>query len=248
VFTNPRPATPGWPSGSLWLGLLATPRFFGPILNGSQGGRGRSPSASRQRLAQRLPANQAAPERKKRLVDVGPFVIPYAQAAKLIDPGKRALDAPPPPAPQATPTRGAAHGQPRHDMPCPQSAPNRRRVVTAIAKHAVRPLLCSSRSPSSCASICQEMPLRRTKTIPVRHAGSGTRGRPPFGRGGELGRSGSTRSHSASGISGTAIPSTLPPIDRLMRLSRARQLRFCYALLASPLLTPRTSNSAHIQH
>ena len=34
--------------------------------------------------------------------------------------------------------------------------------------------------PSSCGSICQGMPLRRTKTMPVRHARSETRGRPPL--------------------------------------------------------------------
>ena len=31
-------------------------------------------------------------------MDVGPLVIPHAQAAKLVQPGKRALDDPPPPA------------------------------------------------------------------------------------------------------------------------------------------------------
>jgi hypothetical protein len=59
---------------------------------------------------------------------------------------------------------------------------------------------------SSRGSICHGMPPRRTKTMPVRHARSGTRGRPPFGRGGELGRSGSTRSHNASESSAAAIP------------------------------------------
>lgn len=37
--------------------------------------------------------------------------------------------------------------------------------------------------PSSRGSICQEMPLRRTKTMPVRHARSETRGRPPWSTG-----------------------------------------------------------------
>jgi hypothetical protein len=31
-------------------------------------------------------------------MDIGPLVIPYAQAAKLIQPAKRAFHAPPPPA------------------------------------------------------------------------------------------------------------------------------------------------------
>jgi hypothetical protein len=37
------------------------------------------------RPAQRLPANQRAPQREERLVDVGPLVIPHAQAAKLTE-------------------------------------------------------------------------------------------------------------------------------------------------------------------
>src|SRR6267143_6524937 len=56
--------------------------------------------------------------------------------------------------------------------------------------------------PSSCGSICQGIPLRRTKTMPVRHARSETRGRPPCGRRGRIGKNGSTRSHNASGSSG----------------------------------------------
>jgi hypothetical protein len=69
----------------------------------------------------------------------------------------------------------------------------------------MRPPVCQSRRrrqhvipdphPSSCGSICQGMPLRRTKTMPVRHARSETRGRPPLGRRGRIGKSGSTRSH-----------------------------------------------------
>jgi hypothetical protein len=50
------------------------------------------------------------------------------------------------------------------------------------------------------------MPLRRTKTMPVRHARSETRGRPPFGRGGGIGKNGWTGSHNASGSSVAPIP------------------------------------------
>jgi hypothetical protein len=89
-------------------------------------------------LSQRLPTNQGAPQREERLVDVGPLVIPHAQTAKPIEPGKRPLHDPPPPA-QSTPVRGATHGEPRHDMPRPQSAPNRLGIVAAIAQHTVRP-------------------------------------------------------------------------------------------------------------
>jgi hypothetical protein len=35
------------------------------------------------RLAQRLPANQRAPEREERLVNVGPLVIPHSQALRV---------------------------------------------------------------------------------------------------------------------------------------------------------------------
>ena len=42
--------------------------------------------------------------------------------------------------------------------------------------------------------------------MPVRHARSETRGRPPFGRRGEVGKNGSTRSHNGSGSSAAAIP------------------------------------------
>jgi hypothetical protein len=72
--------------------------------------------------------------------------------------------------------------------------------------------------PSSCGSICQGMPLRRTKTMPVRHARSGTRGLPPFGRRGGIGRNGSTRSHNGSGSSAAAIPVhvTAPPRVKLL--------------------------------
>ena len=101
-------------------------------------------STRHRRLSQRLPTNQRAPQREERLVDVGPLVIPHAQTAKLIEPGKRPLHDPPPPA-QSTPVRGATHGEPRHDMPRAQSAPNRRRVVAAIPEHTVRPL---PRSPA----------------------------------------------------------------------------------------------------
>jgi hypothetical protein len=59
--------------------------------------------------------------------------------------------------------------------------------------------------PSSCGSICQGMPLRRTKTMPVRHARSETRGRPPCGRRGRIGKKGSTRSHNRSGSNAAAI-------------------------------------------
>jgi hypothetical protein len=59
--------------------------------------------------------------------------------------------------------------------------------------------------PSSCGSSPQGIPLRRTKRMPMRHARSGIRGRPPFGRVGGTGRSGAIRSHNRSGNSTAAI-------------------------------------------
>ena len=90
------------------------------------------------RPPQRLPANQRAPEREERLVNVGPLVIPHSQAAKLTEPSKGAPHDPPPAA-QTTPMRGATCGQQRHDVTRPQPTPNRRRVVTAIPEDTVRP-------------------------------------------------------------------------------------------------------------
>ena len=90
-------------------------------------------------LAQRLPTNQRAREREERLVNVGPLLIPHAQAAKLAEPRECAFHNPALPA-QSTPMRGATHGEPRHDAPRPQSTPNRRCVVAAIPENTSRPL------------------------------------------------------------------------------------------------------------
>ena len=79
--------------------------------------------------------------------------------------------------------------------------PNARPLPIAQAPPARHP----RPAPSSCGSICQGMPLRRTKTMPVRHARSETRGRPPCGRRGRIGKRGSTRSHNRSGSNAAAI-------------------------------------------
>jgi len=131
-------------------------------------------STRHRRLSQRLPTNQRAPQREERLVDVGPLVIPHAQTAKLIEPGKRPLHDPPPRA-QSTPVRGATHGEPRHDMPGAQSAPNRRRVVAAIPEHTVRPL---PRSPPSAVQRGNRIDQRQgfLRVVPVR-AGQANRER-----------------------------------------------------------------------
>lgn len=72
--------------------------------------------------------------------------------------------------------------------------------------------------PISCGSISQGMPLFRTKTIPVRQARSGIRGRPPLGFGFSGGRSGSMISHNSSGTSGVAM-SLYPRKSRSVRSS-----------------------------
>ena len=77
-------------------------------------------------------------------MDVGAPVIPHPKTAKLTEPGKRPFYDPPPLA-QAAAVPGTTHREPRHDMPRPQSTPNRRRIVPAIPKYAVGSL---ARSPA----------------------------------------------------------------------------------------------------
>ena len=61
--------------------------------------------------------------------------------------------------------------------------------------------------------------------MPVRHARSETRGRPPFGRRGGIGKNGWIRSHNASGSSVAAIP-----CSRYLA-AEVTLRRFCYTLL-----------------
>jgi hypothetical protein len=264
--------------------------------------------------------------------DVGPLFIPHTQAAKLIEPGKRALHDPPPPA-QSPAMLAAAHGKPRHDMSRSQLAaeawPRRSRdppahspAAAGVARllraageshprapgplasrsgsrrsdepHAAHPAprrsgdaycrawlypwdwarsgrpvhsadgttvhdrprpinlviasqsssakwirshtlaRCQSRRrrqhvipdphPSSWGSICQGMPLRRTKTMPVRHAQSETRGRPPCSRGVE-----SARMARQDPI--TDLKAARGPITRSRYLTQEiRFEKFCYTL------------------
>lgn len=70
------------------------------------------------------------------------------------------------------------------------------------------PAACQSRSlrqqvmplpkPNSCGRSSQAMPVRSTKTMPLRASSSFSRGRPPRGDGFTTGSSGCTRSHSAA--------------------------------------------------
>jgi len=66
--------------------------------------------------------------------------------------------------------------------------------------------------------------------MPVRHARSETRGRPPFGRRSGIGKDGATRSHNGSDSSATAVAvqGTAPHlVDTPIGGAAAR---FCYAL------------------
>jgi hypothetical protein len=60
--------------------------------------------------------------------------------------------------------------------------------------------------------------------MPVRHARSEMRGRPPFGRRGVVGKNGSTGSHNGSGSSAAAIP------VHVTSPARISFRRFCYVL------------------
>ena len=126
------------------------------------------------RLAQRLPANQRAPEREKGFVDVRALVVPYAQAPELAEPRKRPLHNPPPSA-QATPMLGAAHGQQGHNVTSPETVPNGGRVVAAIPDHTVRPL---PRSPAVAVQRGNRVHQRQgfLRVVPVR-AGQANRKR-----------------------------------------------------------------------
>jgi hypothetical protein len=85
-----------------------------------------------------MPTDERTPERDERLVNIGSLVVADAQAPKLIQPGERALDHPPPPA-QAGPMFTAPFGEARHDVPQSETAPDRGRIVAAITEHTVWP-------------------------------------------------------------------------------------------------------------
>ena len=160
-------------------------------------------------------------------MNVGPLVVPDTKASKLIEPGKCPLDDPAPSS-QTAAVLGAAHRQQRQDAASSQPGPDCLCIIAAVSHHTIwttprpSPLALEWKNrihqsrrrrqhvipdphPSSCGSICQGMPLRRTKTMPVRHARSETRGRPPCGLRGRIGNKGSTRSHNRSGSNAAAI-------------------------------------------
>jgi hypothetical protein len=84
-----------------------------------------------------MPADQSAPEREERLVNVGSLLVSHAQAAKLIQPRERALHDPPPLA-QATPMLRAAHGEQRKNVASSQALTYGLCVIRAVAENAFR--------------------------------------------------------------------------------------------------------------
>ena len=59
------------------------------------------------RFFERLPADPDTTKGEESFVDVSPFIVANPEAATLIEPGKRSLDDPPPPAQAATVLRAA---------------------------------------------------------------------------------------------------------------------------------------------
>ena len=149
----------------------------------------------------------------------------------MIQPRKGPLDDPAPPAQPAS-VRGAAHREPRLDMPRSQPTPNRRRVVAAIPEHTVWPL---SRSTAGAAQRGNRIHQREgfLRVVPIRSSEAHRkflREHPPGDAAAEdkqnagetraigdarpsafrsargVGKNGSTRSHNESESSAAAIP------------------------------------------
>src|SRR6266852_8508452 len=116
-----------WRRSLYWSGTLT--------VTGKRGGD--RPLSHGPGLSQELPADQRTAEGEKRLVDVGPLVVTHAEAAKLIQPGKRTLDHPPPPA-QAAAVHRATPRDERANPTRAQPAPNGLCVVAPITEHTVR--------------------------------------------------------------------------------------------------------------
>jgi hypothetical protein len=83
-----------------------------------------------------MPTDQCASEREERLVNVGSLLVPHAQAAKLAQPSKCALNDPPPLA-QAAPMLRAAHREQRENMASSQALAYGPRVIRTVTEDAV---------------------------------------------------------------------------------------------------------------
>ena len=102
-------------------------------------------------------------------MDVGPLVIPHAEAPKLIRPRKGTLDDPAPPIEPAAVSAVRRIASQGHDMPRPETAPNVAATSnpTAIAKRAVRP---RSFSPTKAVQRAHPIHQRQRffRVVPVR--------------------------------------------------------------------------------
>jgi hypothetical protein len=76
-------------------------------------------------------------------MNVRPLFVANAQAAKLIEPGEGSFHDPPPLA-QSAAVFGVALRKKRHDASATQTLPDRPRIITAGAPHAIRTTAGSS--------------------------------------------------------------------------------------------------------
>ena len=85
----------------------------------------------------------------------------------------------------------------------------RRHTPASCQSRSLRQQVAPEPQPISLGSISQGIPLLRTQTMPARAARSFTRGLPPFGFAGSVGKSGSMISHSSSLTSSFLIPASV---------------------------------------
>src|SRR5207244_6802631 len=90
-------------------------------------------------FSQGTPTDQRARQREKGLVDDGAFIVADSETAELIQPCERPIDDPPRPA-QAAAVCRAAHRQQWHNATSSQPLSDARRIVVAVANHAIRPI------------------------------------------------------------------------------------------------------------
>src|SRR5207344_3288956 len=86
-----------------------------------------------------MPTDQRTSQREKGLVDVGLFIVTNAETAALIHPCERPFDDPPPPS-QAVAVCRATHRQHWQNATSSQPVSDARRIVAAVANHAIWPM------------------------------------------------------------------------------------------------------------
>ena len=144
-------------------------------------------------------SNQRATEREERFVDVGALVVTDAQAPELVEPGK-----------------GAFHDRPRPIDPVVTREPIEKREVDQIPYACLLPIAQAppARHPRPAAEFpWEQLPGdsgAEDKRMPVRHARSETRGRPPLGRLVGVARTVRQVPHNGSESSAAAIRFPLP--------------------------------------